>query len=431
MHRTALPITLVLAFCASTVTTNAATESAAPTRALRHHRSLPADPLLVIAISSDDVAARLDDAAGFVATLGAATPGSPAGGARGRVEWEEGFAAEELLASIGPEIALAIDLPPIDIAIAAFQYAAAEAPSVLLSRSGFVASIRDPERLARALGRGASDTGEPREVRVSWPRAGGSSGLTLLLATRDGVLFAGVSRAWMAERLAAEPVPPSLVEGADFHRVFSHLDREPTSLTYVNLPRLRELIAGSTAVAAAVAADGQVRRLLEPLLDAETMAVGLGSTSTSVAGGARTTSFGPPWVSGPAVSGGLLAALAVPGLLAAADGDRAQDSLDDIRSIAVACEGFSTHTRRYPGPTDGWVAVDELAVFLEPIYIATLPRTDAWDQPFLYWSDGSSYRILSTGADGQMDRDWSSVSEPVGADRQGDIVFGDGRVLAE
>jgi hypothetical protein len=268
-------------------------------------------------------------------------------------------------------------------------------------------------------------------VRLSWPREGGTSGITLLFATRDGVLFAGVSRAWMAERLAADPVPASLVEGADFLRVFSHLDREPTSLTYVNLPRLRELIAASTAVTAAVQADAQVRLLLEPLLDPQTMAVGLGSTSTSVGGGARTTSFGPAWMSGPAVSGGLLAALAVPGLLAAAEGDRARDSLDDIRSIAVACEGFSTHTRRYPGPTDGWVVVDELAVFLEPIYIATLPRTDAWDHPFLYWSDGSSYRILSTGGDGQMDRDWSSVSEPVRSAPHGDIVFGDGRVLAE
>jgi hypothetical protein len=300
---------------------------------------------------------------------------------------------------------------------------------VLLSRSGIVASIRDPERLARALGRGAADTGEPRAVRLSWAHDGGSTGITLLFATRGGVLFAGVSRAWILERLAAEPAPPSLVEGADFHRVFSHLDREPTSLTYVNLPRLRELIAGSTAVTAAVEADEQVRRLLAPLLDPETMAVGLGSTSTAVAGGARTTSFGPPWMSGPAVSGGLLAALAVPGLLAAAEGGRARDSLADIRSIAVACEGFSTHARRYPGPTDGWVAVDELAVFLEPIYIASLPRTDAWDHPFLYWSDGASYRILSTGADGQMDRDWSSVAEPLRSAGQGDIVFGDGRVL--
>jgi hypothetical protein len=427
MRRVPLSLTLALALalCAPAAATETDTRTV---RALGQHRSLPADPLAVIALSSDDLARRLDEAAGLLSLLGEATADGAAGGSLERLEWEEGFSLAEVLAAIGPEVALSIDLPPIDIAVAAVQYAPAEAPGVLLSRSGLVAGIRDPARLARALG-GVRLGSEPHAVRFSWKREGGVSGMTLFVAVRGSAMFVGFSRAWILERLAEEPAPSSLTEGADFQRVFAHLDREPTSLTYVNLPRLRELIDGSTAVAAALRTDGQVRRLLGPLLDPETMALGVGSTSTSVGGGARTTSFGPAWMTGPAVSGGLLAALAVPSLLAAVDGDRERDTLADIRTIALACEGFSSHARRYPGPTDGWVAVDDLAVFLEPIYIAALPRTDAWDRPLLYWSDGTRYRILSTGGDGRMDRDWSSVSEPVRSARHGDIVFGDGRVL--
>ena len=104
-------------------------------------------------------------------------------------------------------------------------------------------------------------------------------------------------------------------------------------------------------------------------------------------------------------------------------------TVERIETIAEACEGFSTDTHTYP-PTQGWVPVERIAFYLEPVYVASLPRVDAYDNPILYWSDGSSYRIISTGRDGQMDRDWSALSEPTASgDPEGDIVFGDGQFL--
>ncbi len=105
--------------------------------------------------------------------------------------------------------------------------------------------------------------------------------------------------------------------------------------------------------------------------------------------------------------------------------------MSDIEAIAEACEGFSTDSQNYPGPTNGWVPVSKIATYLEPIYIGRLPRTDAWNNPILYWSDGGSYRILSRGQDGVMDRDWTAnlqILAAMGLD--GDIVIGDGRLLS-
>jgi hypothetical protein len=113
------------------------------------------------------------------------------------------------------------------------------------------------------------------------------------------------------------------------------------------------------------------------------------------------------------------------------DRGKTRRTLSDIEAIAEACEGFSVDSRAYPGPTDGWVPVEKIATYLEPVYIARMPRFDGWENPILYWSDGGTYRIISTGRDGLMDRDWTApVERHVDAGGASDIVFGDGRLLA-
>jgi hypothetical protein len=162
----------------------------------------------------------------------------------------------------------------------------------------------------------------------------------------------------------------------------------------------------------------------------ERMGTGLGSTSVAMASGVRTTHYGPEWSSGGAVATSLLAAVAIPGFMRSADRGRSQETVAQLRAIAQACEQFSDDAAVYPGPTEGWVPVEKIAVYLEPVYIATLPRTDGWRNPILYWSDGGTYRIISTGKDGKMERDWSGRVEPRTApDADGDIVFADGELL--
>lgn len=406
------------------------------------HTRLPKDPLVVFAVSSDELAGKLQGAAEWLARneegpqlpelFGGVDPGSGASLAHG------------LLATVGPELAIAIDLPPLDTIAAALQIGAGEAYAVALSRSGLLAEVRDEKRLhatLRALLESIAAPPAERDgvmlARIPLIDAAAPEDaepwaiLDLYYATRDGRLALGFTREWVLSGLADAASGERLAGGSDFRQVFANLDARPDSLAYVNLPKLRALIEGSQIVGALLEGNPETRRFVAPLRDPKVMASGLGSTSVAVAGGVRTTHFGPYWMSGTAASSSVLAALAVPSLLVAAERGRARETLGDIQIIAAACEDFATDARSYPGPTRGWVPIGEVSAFLEPIYIPTLPRTDAWDNPILYWSDGKSYKVLSTGADGRMDRDWRQVEEPTpSAQNPGDIVVADGRILA-
>ena len=127
---------------------------------------------------------------------------------------------------------------------------------------------------------------------------------------------------------------------------------------------------------------------------------------------------------------GIIAAIAIPNLLNAADRGRQKRTMADLRSIGTACESYAIDNNRYPGPTDGWQPVESIAEFLEPVYIRNLPVTDGWDNPILYRSDGESYRIVSPGKGGEIDRDWSGEIEwGATSDFTSDIVFGDGQFV--
>jgi hypothetical protein len=121
--------------------------------------------------------------------------------------------------------------------------------------------------------------------------------------------------------------------------------------------------------------------------------------------------------------------MAVPALVASRRDGAGDSTAERIEILAAACEGFSSDTKTYP-PATGWVPVERIAPYLEPLYGSGLPRLDTWENPILYWTDGGSYRILSTGEDGRMDRDWVAVSTPGDPAATGeDIAYGDGTFL--
>ena len=60
---------------------------------------------------------------------------------------------ETLLESLGSEIALAIDLPALDVVAAAMQVPDSAGYSTIFARSGVLASVRDAESLERDLER--------------------------------------------------------------------------------------------------------------------------------------------------------------------------------------------------------------------------------------------------------------------------------------
>lgn len=76
-------------------------------------------------------------------------------------------------------------------------------------------------------------------------------------------------------------------------------------------------------------------------------------------------------------------------------------TMADLRSLATATEAYAVDNNRYPSSLD----LEGLAHEISPIYIRTVPQTDAWGGKFVYvmFSDGQRYRFISGGADKAVD----------------------------
>jgi hypothetical protein len=419
----------------------------APSGMLDLHRSLPRDPLLALAIVLDDPEQEVEAILAFLAELGGEQ--TRQGLDRSLAQLDEGLGSSirhKLLPLLGPQLTVAVDLPPIDYAILTLASPSHEALTAVLGGIGLVAEVRDPARLdaeLRALLESAAGELLIEEDRVGiripisiregdvGEEASRRSYVVLQYMIRDGKVAIGFSADWVRDALRPGPSQDRLASGEDFARVFAQLDPRAIRLSYVNLPKIRSLVSESHILSAVFEDGERTGRLLQLVAESEAMGLGLGSTSVAMNGGVRTIHFGPRWLSDAVISGGMLAAVAVPGLILARDDEeKGRLTSTQIERIGAACEGFSADTQTYP-PADGWVTVESIAPFLEPLYATELPRQDAWENPILYWSDGRSYRILSTGEDGEIDRDWTGIDAAGHPVRSGaDIAFGDGRFLA-
>lgn len=92
------------------------------------------------------------------------------------------------------------------------------------------------------------------------------------------------------------------------------------------------------------------------------------------------------------------------------DVEKARRVLADLRAIGTAIESYAVDNNRYPVVPGSSVKVGRfdlqtgstLAGQIQPIYIRSMPPVDPWDRPYLYWSSGTAYVLLSTGADGAI-----------------------------
>jgi general secretion pathway protein G len=415
----------------------------APSKELELLSHLPKDPVLVWVMSVEDLAATLDK---FVEMILRFTPDDATFNVDEAIHaWEAnvGFSVrEDLLAQIGPEMAVVIDVPPPDQVMAALAAEDSGALLDLLGGIGKVIQVRDTERLDDSLAKffawmEAEITEEDGLKRVAFAsdKEGEAtapvSGIVVYYGFRENVVAFGFSPEWVRASLAPRPEGERFADGEDFAKVYSHLDAQSTGLFYLNLPKLAEAIKNSPLIPILVANSPESQPMIDAVLSPEFVGVGLGSTSLEMDGGIRRTTFGPTGFSGGAMIGGIVAAIAIPNLLNAIDRGKQKRTMADIRSIGIVCEAYVIDNESYPGPTEGWVPVEEIAEQVEPLYIRTLPRVDGWGNPILFWSDATSTcRIASYGKGGEPDRDWSGEIEPHATmEFTADIVFGNGEFL--
>lgn len=77
-------------------------------------------------------------------------------------------------------------------------------------------------------------------------------------------------------------------------------------------------------------------------------------------------------------------------------GGEADRTRGDMRAIGAALSARLADSADYPAVAD----LDALAAVLEPRYIRSMPRTDAWGNPFAYRSSGTGFVLTSAGPDG-------------------------------
>ncbi|MGD8374583.1 MAG: type II secretion system protein GspG [Acidobacteriota bacterium] len=78
-------------------------------------------------------------------------------------------------------------------------------------------------------------------------------------------------------------------------------------------------------------------------------------------------------------------------------GGYADRTRGDMQAIGAALAQRLPDAGGYPDAQD----VDGLAAVLEPAYIRTMPRADAWGRRFRYTSGGSGFTLASDGQDGK------------------------------
>lgn len=104
---------------------------------------------------------------------------------------------------------------------------------------------------------------------------------------------------------------------------------------------------------------------------------------------------------------GILGAVVVPNILSRPDTARVQAAQTDLRALSQTLEIYRLDNFQYPSSEQGLESlIDRPSGIPEPKnwnpegYLKKLP-TDPWGSPYLYEKAGSSYSLISLGADGQ------------------------------
>jgi len=95
---------------------------------------------------------------------------------------------------------------------------------------------------------------------------------------------------------------------------------------------------------------------------------------------------------------GIIAAIAIPALTSAIQRARQKRTMVELRTVATAVSSYATDFAYVPRVPTG--AVEDLAPYLVPTYVRTLPYLDGWRRAMFYYSEGLEYTVRSTGSDG-------------------------------
>lgn len=375
---------------------------------------LPRDPLAAVVISLDDPAAAHETLANLFRLAEIAGGKDPAELDVRRSDESQslGIVLErDLLPALDGEVALSIDVPPLDLLAGEMMQGSADLVAEATGRVGLIAKTKDPRALRSALhamfernGATLADDGDvetarfplPAAVRDLLPPDIPASEISLHYVLEGDLLAMGFDAGWLREALAPRPAGERLVDGADFRRVFGTLPRPPLSLIYVNLPEIHDRLRSSTIAQLAIGGNPEWERLWAFLNENLGTDTGLGQTTTRVEGRALHTTRGPSWVPGLADLVATGAAVVTPRQLARAERRRQEATMARLRALAAAIDAYALDHGAYPVAR----RIERLRELLEPRYVEATPIYDGWGNPLRVLGTRSGYTLCSGGRDG-------------------------------
>ncbi len=93
---------------------------------------------------------------------------------------------------------------------------------------------------------------------------------------------------------------------------------------------------------------------------------------------------------------GVLASIAIPGLMNALDRGRQKRTMADLKTLAEAIEAYAVDNSVYPTAA----TMTELSVVLRPVFARAVPVEDGWGHGIVVDCAAGSYTVGSGGKDG-------------------------------
>ena len=121
---------------------------------------------------------------------------------------------------------------------------------------------------------------------------------------------------------------------------------------------------------------------------------------------------------------GIIAAIAIPNLLAALQRGKQKRTMSDMRTVSTAAESYGIDNSQYP--VSAGAAVSTIAVSLEPTYVRRLPAKDGWTSDMRYVATMSEYSVTSYGKDRAAGGGGNVGAAGNTTDFRNDIIFSGG-----
>jgi type II secretory pathway pseudopilin PulG len=437
---------VLAAFCALVLFALVPCSSAVPEKGgeakpqLNLIRFYPEDALFAGSMKVEGMETLIDRIGNLIRTFGGDQEFKEFTDGIAKVNTEEGIDIRAQVANIANEAGILLDVNNIDSLVGAVGQNKKTAPQMILRNCFVLFGAKDPALFDSLMEKIAQKGGIKKEIvprgelqiqgfhvqekDVDFSFYYTHYKGTVLFGFSDETLVSIVQRSKGGANLSASP---------DYQRVFKHLSRNPDSWGYLNLPKLVRLVSESVILQGLIASKPEAQNVFQYVKGLEKDLSGAGWTSYRTEGVVIQQSCMPaavPSLTGGAGSVGILSAIAVPNLLNAVQRGKQKRTMSDMRSVGVAVESFIVDNGKAPGPTTGYVPVEQMKAKLQPTYIKLLPTQDAWGDPLLYWSNEQEYIVRSDGKDGRQDEEYGEKIEPGATNKfTNDIIYSNGQFI--